>query len=1635
MPQAFRLTSPKRAAALVIGACVTVAVALFAVTAPADAASSALVTADAGSALIVPLVDTSVTDVSASADAPSAGASQVVYTVDFKAEHALAQETEFIQLKAPTGTVFQSSGAYYAVTDGGHTGAAASATVDPRGAGDNVVDVYTSDFNIAAGDTVEVQAYGVKNPTAAESSGELEVSTSSDTAAVAVPLAIGAASAVSEVKTSASSTSANATDVLYTASFKATHALSGGDPDHYNEFSAFIQLKAPTGTVFQSNGAYYAVTDGGHTGAAASATVGPGGAGENVVDVYVPAFNVAAGDTVEVQAYGVKNPTAAESSGEVSVSTSSDTAAVAVPLAIGVASAVSELKASASSTSADGSDVLYAASFKATHALTGGDPDDDNEFPGFVQLKAPTGTVFQNNRAYYAVIDGAHTGDAASATVNPGGAGENVVDVYIPDFNVDAGDTVDVQAYGVKNPTSAVPTGEVSVSTSSDTVPASVPLAIGAASAVSEVKASANTYSASAKDVVYEVGFKATQALATGDPDDDHEFAGFIRLTAPAGTMFSAAEELYRVVLGAGPESEFASHVVVSPEGAGSNVVDVYLPSGANLTAGEAVRIQAYGVANPTAPVPSGELSVRTTADSIVGSAQFVIGAATSIGNLRSELFDGSYNEHFVATSSVSDAATGNFTHAPGYVRFMAPDSATLPTAEDDYEFTATVPGGAGVRFQAERVEVSGATVTIYLGANIKAGDEVELTINGVGTPSAGEVHLATSSDSTEPGANTTVAVPLSGTVTFKGSPVTTSTSVQACELGGGGCKRTGTTSDGAFTFGVPPVEGARYELTATPPPFGGVGSASNSSEARVGPVTIPHSGGVTGLDLALGTTAKLAKGVTVLTDGGEQTSKTADPSSYTAEPYELKLGPSLFPKGKRVLITQVVVHGTNGLTDEPMTKVVDVGGAVGGLPTGLVLGKQPLTVNMPEAYPMHGEVRTTVNYRVLRGPKAPIEGVASTPVLAEIYPSTGEPSTDPLPAYFINYGNPSGISIGPATITGPDASDFKIVALSDYGTPETSTDCGSSAATLSQSSSPSPASECGIAVRFTPPADANPDRVYYHATLKVSGGSSGDSDIPVSLVGCDAVAAEGAGKGCYQGVNSEEEKPIGPEMEKTRDEEEKQRAEDEIRKLEDETQTKAIEEALQADREIVAELAAEIILAEIEVAESIEEYEAEKEQLAEEVSDLAQEQKQLEMEGGHDKEIDEIKHEIEEREEQFEEVETVLHETETQIKNREENGDPEEAGAVEAGDMYKDPSGTVSVKTAEGGLAPLAAATVTLESSYLESGPFTVVENGSSIMSPANRLNPGVTTADGHFGWDVLAGYYTIAATKSGCNPAPQETAALTIPPPVENLSLTLECAVPPSLSTPEVTVSSSVLNSNYGQAVTFTADVSGGSSPTGTVTFYDGADPIGEGAGVLQDGKASMTIRTLVPGPNSITADYSGDGANKPVKSAAITQTVGASSSGQPGNEKQPSTGTSTTSTPQPIPTPQSSSTGTASARGGSGAASLITTKLAVLGRHAIVKLRCEGPGTCSGTLTLSVKSAKGKGHSKRAKLTLIGTVAYTIRSGASATVRLPLGGAGRKLLAARHGKLRATLAIGVSGSEPSSSAATVTLVSKPS
>jgi hypothetical protein len=111
---------------------------------------------------------------------------------------------------------------------------------------------------------------------------------------------------------------------------------------------------------------------------------------------------------------------------------------------------------------------------------------------------------------------------------------------------------------------------------------------------------------------------------------------------------------------------------------------------------------------------------------------------------------------------------------------------------------------------------------------------------------------------------------------------------------------------------------------------------------------------------------------------------------------------------------------------------------------------------------------------------------------------------------------------------------------------------------------------------------------------------------------------------------------------------------------------------------------------------------------------------------------------------------------------------------------LYIDPSGVV--KTVAG--TPIEGATVTLfRSDTGAPGSFTVVPDGSAIMSPSNRQNPDTTSALGQFGWDVIAGFYVVRAEKAGCvspaNPADPfvETGVLTIPPPVVDLDLRLDC------------------------------------------------------------------------------------------------------------------------------------------------------------------------------------------------------------------------------------------------------------------
>src|SRR5262249_3163435 len=92
---------------------------------------------------------------------------------------------------------------------------------------------------------------------------------------------------------------------------------------------------------------------------------------------------------------------------------------------------------------------------------------------------------------------------------------------------------------------------------------------------------------------------------------------------------------------------------------------------------------------------------------------------------------------------------------------------------------------------------------------------------------------------------------------------------------------------------------------------------------------------------------------------------------------------------------------------------------------------------------------------------------------------------------------------------------------------------------------------------------------------------------------------------------------------------------------------------------------------------------------------------------------------------------------------------------------------------------------------------------------------------------------------------------------------------------STTVTTVTSSANPALVGQVVTFTATVSASGTPTGTVTFNDGATTLGT-ATLNNSGQATFATSALAVGSHTITASYGGDAAFLGSTSAPLTQSI---------------------------------------------------------------------------------------------------------------------------------------------------------------
>ena len=194
--------------------------------------------------------------------------------------------------------------------------------------------------------------------------------------------------------------------------------------------------------------------------------------------------------------------------------------------------------------------------------------------------------------------------------------------------------------------------------------------------------------------------------------------------------------------------------------------------------------------------------------------------------------------------------------------------------------------------------------------------------------------------------------------------------------------------------------------------------------------------------------------------------------------------------------------------------------------------------------------------------------------------------------------------------------------------------------------------------------------------------------------------------------------------------------------------------------------------------------------------------------------------------------------------------------------------------------------------------GPVSVNEGDSpltfSVVSGGSSLS---------YQWmvDTGSGFNNV----SGVDYSGATTATLTIDPTTTADSGTYECVVTqPSVtggatwtstpavltvnSTGKVTPAVAVTDNKggtmtCGDSVTFTATLTGGNAPTGTVQFQDGANNLGTPQTVSGGPTytATLTTSALARGSHTITAAYSGDSNNNPVNSSGDAFSVTASGS----------------------------------------------------------------------------------------------------------------------------------------------------------
>jgi hypothetical protein len=1120
------------------------------------------------------------------------------------------------------------------------------------------------------------------------------------------------------------------------------------------------------------------------------------------------------------------------------------------------ASQVTVSSATPSTYSAGASAVEYSITFTPITALTAS--------TDYLQLTAPQGATLSDSTGNYHVQANGTSPTRTSAlnvVVDPGNAGNNVADVYVPN-NIAAEATVVVDAYMSTNPPGANPNATFSMSTSEDTTPSStVTWNITNPTAVSGLTATASSPYAGSQEVEDTVTFTATNSIIYGADDSIQCLSGDcnqggIFLTAPTGTKFNSFNQDYAVNdLTTGHTTFETNSAAVDPTGAGDNTVE--LTPSISINAGDHVQVLAYAVVNASSP-ESGTFSVTTTSDtaspatppafdygSPVAPTNVSVAATSTVASATGTTYllglttksalpiynGGSDGTGYVILTLPSGTSATGFNDATVYM--SDPSHPTLVAS-------GTAPGQYGANYMnLNQVEIPVAFAT-------PANDHLTVELTGVKNPSTFSLPAVSTSGDTVavptsvPTGVSATAGPVSAEVSWTAPSVPSGTTIDYVVTPYIGSTAqtpidtlssntsfdvTGLANGVSYTF---KVQAALTDSSSTVYAAGPMSAASNvvtPTESTGGPPKATPSATTLafGTEFLRETTA--SQTIKLFNTGGNALSVSgvsitgADKADYAITANTCS-GHSV-AGSTSCSVTLTFTPQASGAR----TASLEFADNASGSPQAVTLmgnGTDTATVN--------GKVTSASNGSTLSG--VVIYICAGTPS-ATTPPSCGSATTNATGDYSI-----SGLPLGVSTVSaGPDSA-----ASLNYHGQETTTTLVLGAQTYNislpalqrvgpgvtvtgaEANGGLPAPDGGpMTVAYAPqfPSEPAGTVLAYVTTATVS-----EVDTVPAILGWSGavtliVSYDSSGKPTVIGQYSNTASGPNPTL-------------------------NFQASSPGASRDLIGPGYGKL-------SPTLLQY-------------LPNGQLQITFTPG----------ELYPGTKQFDTCTrtAVLSSANASVQVQASSGAytfgavspvPAVSGCSTSGganfNLYFDPSGIVESTTH----IPLESAKVTLVRSTHKAGPFKAVPNGSTIMSSSNRRDPDHTTALGVFGWDTIPGFYRVEASHPGCTAGGSgrkakktiETRAYLVPPPVKNIVIKLKCK---GLKRAKTRMRVKFKTTRGTTTVTATVI---GKSPHGGVTFSGSGIA---GISIPVGARTHQATFVLTKAHQRIKAHYLGDAHNAP-------------------------------------------------------------------------------------------------------------------------------------------------------------------------